>query len=375
VDVRAKMAGLARVANALQDRNIAKAQIGALLLRLPEPPPPAGAALGKSGDRRLILDLVACGLLKADDGWNEKHPRTGTSPNPGWFASKPKETRADGPPKAAAEPNEGVPSHGGELAFVSSSFATRASSVLAENLTPTLMSGLVTLAVRASVPTILFGAIFIPSANRIVDEGPVPGRPDMTYRWARDETTVTFRALVDGHWRTLTAGALGRDGAFYDREGEIVARMVHAPGQRSTLVTAVDVLDHALENSRRADSEPAVDPTDREQEPRLCPKPTTEPKTTKSANSIAYQEYVSKLPYGWAIRIGDVNFDGCDPLTGNLLEGKADIDFLFDDDDNLHEWVWPEKDPTNQMLRQAEVARAAGRIVIWHAQTEKGYRG
>src|SRR5580658_1166284 len=84
------MAGLARVANALQDRNIAKAQIGALLLRLPEPPPPAGAALGKSGDRRLILDLVACGLLKADDGWNEKHPRTGTSPNPGWFRRSPK---------------------------------------------------------------------------------------------------------------------------------------------------------------------------------------------------------------------------------------------------------------------------------------------
>jgi len=45
VDVRAKMAGFATVANALQGRNIAKAQIAALLLRLPDPLSLAGAAL------------------------------------------------------------------------------------------------------------------------------------------------------------------------------------------------------------------------------------------------------------------------------------------------------------------------------------------
>jgi hypothetical protein len=88
VDASAKMAGFATVAEALQGRNIAKAQIAALLLRLPDPLPLAGAALGKSGEQRLCRDLAACGLLKADGDWDEKHPRTGSSLNPGWFASK-----------------------------------------------------------------------------------------------------------------------------------------------------------------------------------------------------------------------------------------------------------------------------------------------
>jgi hypothetical protein len=72
VDVRAKLSGFATVASALQSRDIAKAQIAALLLRLPDPPPPAAVALNKSAERRLSEDLIACGLLKADDGWDEE---------------------------------------------------------------------------------------------------------------------------------------------------------------------------------------------------------------------------------------------------------------------------------------------------------------
>src|SRR6266851_1412853 len=49
VNVHAKMAGFTAVANALQSRNLAKAQIAALLLRFPDPLPHAGAALSKSG--------------------------------------------------------------------------------------------------------------------------------------------------------------------------------------------------------------------------------------------------------------------------------------------------------------------------------------
>jgi hypothetical protein len=101
IEARAKMVGLATVANALQSGDIAKAQIAALLLRLPEPLRPAAAELGKSGKRSLFRDLVACGLMKADAGWDEdEHPRTGSAPNPGWFAPKPKDSQADAPPKA-----------------------------------------------------------------------------------------------------------------------------------------------------------------------------------------------------------------------------------------------------------------------------------
>jgi hypothetical protein len=378
VDVSAKMAGFAGVANALQGRNIAKAQIAALLLRLPDPLPLSGGALSKSSEWRLSRDLVACGLLKADDDWDEKHPRTGSSPNPGWFASKPKETQVDEAPKAASTLNEGAASRdgapSGELAFVPPALATGADSLLAENLSAVALDGLVTLATRVSVPTILFGAIFIPSANRIVDEGPVPGRPDMTYRWAHDEAQVTFRVLIDGQRRALTYGRRGLGAVFYSPDGEIVARIVQAPGRRPTLVTSTDVLDRARANLRRANGEPTYDPTDDHDEPRICPAPTPEPKTTKSENSIAYQEYVSKLRYGLAIRVGDVNYDGCDLRTGDLLEAKADIDHLFNDNDDLNEWAKKSKLQL-QMERQADTALAAGRLVIWHAQTEKGYRG
>jgi hypothetical protein len=250
--------------------------------------------------------------------------------------------------------------------------------VLAENLPETVLKGLATLAARVSAATIIFGAIFIPSATPSVDEGPVPGRPNMRYRWAHAGSEVTFDALVDGQWRSLTTGQLRTDsGLFYDNAGEIVARLVHASGQRPTLVTDVDVLDHALAALQPGNREPDANPAPKDREPKLCPDPTHESKTAdKSPNSIKYQEYVSGIPYGWAIRVGTVNFDGCDPKTGDLLEAKADIDFMFDKkDDFLKSFVYPEKDPQLQMQRQVDAAKAMGRIVIWHAQSDKGYRG
>jgi hypothetical protein len=369
VDVRAKLSGFATVASALQSRDIAKAQIAALLLRLPDPPPPAAVALNKSAERRLSEDLIACGLLKADDGWDEeKHPRTGSPPNAGWFASKPKEARPDESPKPAAKPGGSAPSRGGavgaERTFLPSAAATGAETLLAENLSATTLEGLATLAGRMSAPTILFGAIFIPSANPIVDEGSVPGRPDITYRWAHDETEVTFKALLDGQWKTLAVGVLrAQNGAFYGQDGAIVARMVRGSAGRPTLVTSVDALDRALFDLRRANGEPAARPADSDREPRLCPAPMPEAKTTTSENSIAYQEYVSGLPYGWAIWVGGIRYDACDPRTGNLGDAKANMDFRFDKNDDLYYWADPAKDPAKQMTIQAETALAVGRCL------------
>ena len=68
-------------------------------------------------------------------------------------------------------------------------------------------------------------------------------------------------------------------------------------------------------------------------------------------------------------------FDGCDPRTGWLLDAKANMDFLFNAEDRLKGWVKPEKNPANQMQRQSDVVTAAGRAVVWHAQTEKTFRG
>ena len=126
---------------------------------------------------------------------------------------------------------------------------------------------------------------------------------------------------------------------------------------------------------RAAEGAPSVAASWNTQEPKLCPDPTPEPKRTTSTNSIAYQEYVSGLPYGLAITFGGVIFDGCDPTTGNLLEAKANIDFMFDERDNLHHWINQSSNPAQQMNTQATVALPSGRLIVWHAQTEAGYRG
>jgi hypothetical protein len=75
ISAAAKLGGLRVVVEALNDRELARAQIGALLLKLPEP--------ADSLEKR----LHDCGwLLKEWDA--DLHPRTGTPPNPGWFAPK-----------------------------------------------------------------------------------------------------------------------------------------------------------------------------------------------------------------------------------------------------------------------------------------------
>jgi hypothetical protein len=368
LDFGCKREGLAAIARALESRDLARAQIATLLLKLPDPAELDGAVPDALQRRLLARDLAASGLLKAGDDWDAQHPRTGTSPNPGWFASKPD---AAAPPKADAAPL--APSAAAGAEALRPSTAAEAASLLSRDLAPTVLDALGTLAARMSEPTLLFDTIFVPSANQLVDEGPVPGRPDMAYRWAHDETSVTFSALVDGEWRPLTGGAL-RGNVYLDENGEPVAVSAPGPDGRTTLVTSVDVLDRALGELKARAGDPGVASSSEDHEPKLCPDPVPEPKTTTSQNSITYQEYVSKLPYGLAIRLGGVIFDGCDPTTGDLLEAKANIDFMFDGKDDLH-WVYDANNPKHQMTDQASVGLAYGRRVVWRVQTEKGFRG
>ena len=153
--------------------------------------------------------------------------------------------------------------------------------MLAEGLSDAALRGLATLAARFSAATILFGAIFVPSDNRIVEEGRIPGRPDVAYRWAHDETAtaVTLKVLIDGEWRTLAVGGAGPDGLVYDRDGRAVARVVSGPDRRQTLVATVDALDRAVADLRGKDGEPVAAPTTDDREPNLCPDPRKESET------------------------------------------------------------------------------------------------
>jgi hypothetical protein len=94
-----KRGGFQVVAEALNQGELARAQIAALLLRLPDP---AGAA-DRAG---LVSRLRENGLLAKD--WNsEDHPRTGTPPNPGWFAPRGSDADEAGVAGGVGAPLEG----------------------------------------------------------------------------------------------------------------------------------------------------------------------------------------------------------------------------------------------------------------------------
>lgn len=74
IDVSSKANGLAAIARALHEGSIARAQLAALFLRFPDPPPVAKSATSRNDLVRFIQELCASDLLKAT--WeSEEHPR------------------------------------------------------------------------------------------------------------------------------------------------------------------------------------------------------------------------------------------------------------------------------------------------------------
>ena len=117
IDAAANIKGLQVVASALNAGELARAQIAAVLLRLPDP---ADAS---------VYDTVWSSMARNDTesapeakDWDpDKHPRVDGPPNPGWFAPK------DGPaeddttnsvPKPAASSSDGHAPAGTVMAYV-----------------------------------------------------------------------------------------------------------------------------------------------------------------------------------------------------------------------------------------------------------------
>jgi hypothetical protein len=106
-----KRRGLAVVAEALNKRELARAQIAALLLRLPDP---VLSRLDPDAREDELAGLRESGLLAKD--WDEAdHPRTGTPPNPGWFAPR---DESDAAPSESSHRSGGAETgRGKEFAF------------------------------------------------------------------------------------------------------------------------------------------------------------------------------------------------------------------------------------------------------------------
>lgn len=109
VGIKPKLRGLKAVARALDDGDVARAQITALYLRLPDPPNLAKSANGATGLVKLAQLLNASGLLK---DWDEnKHPR--------WPAKSP-----DSQGGRFADQSDGDLVHGGEASLTPAQFVT-----------------------------------------------------------------------------------------------------------------------------------------------------------------------------------------------------------------------------------------------------------
>jgi hypothetical protein len=79
------MPGLGAVASALNENELCRARIAAVHLRIPEVPD-ALARLDMEVEDALIKTEQHAGALLRGEWDPDKHPRTGTAPNPGWFA-------------------------------------------------------------------------------------------------------------------------------------------------------------------------------------------------------------------------------------------------------------------------------------------------
>jgi len=84
IDVAAKANALALIAAAFNRGDLAMAAIATVQMQFPDPPPLAKGRETDDEIARRALELHRSRLLKFWDP--EKHPRTGTPPNPGWFA-------------------------------------------------------------------------------------------------------------------------------------------------------------------------------------------------------------------------------------------------------------------------------------------------
>lgn len=74
IDMSSKRGGLKAICNALNKGDVARAQIAAVLLAIPELPPRRSDAQSRNALLKFIRDLDWSGLIKAD--WNsDEHPR------------------------------------------------------------------------------------------------------------------------------------------------------------------------------------------------------------------------------------------------------------------------------------------------------------
>jgi restriction endonuclease fold toxin 5 of polymorphic toxin system len=219
-------------------------------------------------------------------------------------------------------------------------------------------SALATAAVTVAGAAVVFGIIFIPSNRNTASQGTLPERPDISYEFEEQSNLLTLWQRTDGGQKIIFQGPPNKDGVFRDSDGNAVARRL----DNSVLVDP--------------DALPGDGSQKLQNEPKLCPAPTTENIKGRTEAALRYQEQISGLPRGLDVKLpnpdgsGFVSFDGCRESDGTMLEAKGP-NYASKLRQNSP-YVWPniEADMNAQVERQSDAATASGRSIEWHFAEE-----
>lgn len=221
----------------------------------------------------------------------------------------------------------------------------------------TALAGLSDLAAGMAAPTAFLGVLFLPTNSSLVNEGTLPGRPDLSYRYDQDTGVLDIYRQDDPGRQLLASGHIGVDGLFHDADDDVIGRRLG-----NTVLVNADALPAPV---GRTGAEARTEVESAPDRPRLCPDPTDENINRRSERAIAYQSQISGLPPGLEVRLNGVGFDGCREADGTMLEAKGPgFADKMRGPDTWPDWYRFVQETKDQMQRQYDAA--AGRTVEWH---------
>jgi hypothetical protein len=284
------MPGLNGIAGSLNKGDLALAMIGSVLLKLPDLP---------ESNVRKYSDEQA---RDSNGRWTQGAEGEAKQPSP--VGVEPKETPSLAPVEAEA--------------------AGAAEEGLIARLAPRVLSLLGDLAGAIAFPVAVAAGVLIPTNRSNIHSGDLPGFPELSYR--SDEGMVTISRLdAAGNVERLYEGGPDKDGFYRDADGQVIGRQIGTGMlfEKDALaeLTAEPAKPPQIGTDAVLDSDAA--PASDDDEPKVCPPPTKEDITKRSARALAYQNQITGLPIGWDILYNGVRYDGCDQFTQRMLEAKG----------------------------------------------------
>jgi hypothetical protein len=227
---------------------------------------------------------------------------------------------------------------------------------------PAALRALGQVASRFAGPVAFLGTLLIPTNRSLITEGTVSGREDLKYEYDEDARIVTLYRDEDGHRTFLLEAKPDFDGIIRDATGRAIGRKIGD----SAVVLDPDML-------------PGADRRIGDKGPEVCPDPAPDRPGGMSERASTYQEQISGLAPGLAVRLPSrsddpnrdpyVYFDGCiDGVGGDratMLDAKGGDGFL---DMLVHRHSFFEDVIMEKLAKQAnrQVTAANGRPIEWH---------